>query len=1103
MMSDERPTGTTGATPLQTESALRPSFAWLWTSLNVLLLVVFGLASGRLLYEWQFPRLLWLAQPLAAVSLALLIAIVASLLLRRALDRPRLTATLAPLLLNLAYLPGPTVDLVRGRFLFFAALWLSAALFVGGWWVEEQRSRGAEGQRRIRSLFGIVLILVALAPVYLLTMSNAVGQADTFEFQVVAPQLGIAHPTGYPLYLLLGKLFTLLPVNTVAWRMNFASAVYAFITIILIYQLGRLIGQQALPRPTRNLPIPQSPNLQSPISLSALIAAVALGLSPTFWSQAIIAEVYTLHALLVALALTLMVALLRVEVGSVHQKRLSLLLAFICGLALTNHLTSVFLLPGAAVAILVVLGRQLKPQRREETKTSFVSLTLRGLLLNILQLAVAFALPLLLYAYLPLRWQAVNNEPMGLGRFVDWVVGGRFQGALQWFAWLNDSTRYEVVGRLFLQNWGWFYLLLALLGFLFLLWRQRLIALVLLLTWFGFTFYTLNYYVPDLAVFLIPAHLVIALCLAVGGGALLYFFNRRLGDWETERLNATSLPASQSPSLPISNLSVSQSLSLLIFAIPAIWLGINHWAATSHAGEDGLLTWGEGVLAMPLAANAAVLADSEKIAPLYYLQQAEGVRPDLEIMVLPDEAAYRAELDGRVAAGQTVYLARFLPGLAGTYHLRSVGPLVEAGNGPLETLPPGVTAADRRVGPLELLVYTVEPTAAVDSGATAVTLYWRKAADADPTDAPVVYLRWSGPDFAGRPIIPEGQHPVSNNYPINAWKGHEIVPDFYLLPHPRASCQPPPAACHYAIEVATAPPYTAADDLNWQAITTIPLPPPTVPLDGRPYRAQFASFLLETAAFPSQVRPGTPLAVAYYGYGDGEALAFELRPIGSGGAEEQRSGGEMVSCQLSVVNCQLGRVYVQQVETMVENGRYHLLATNGDGTTLCGWFHPSSFIVQSKIAHPSGCTLGEIEISGVPLAPGATNFDDKIALLDIDLPEETLQPGGQLSLGLTWQSLADMGEDYTVFVQVLDERDQIVGQVDSWPVQGSYPTSQWRVGEVVRDPYVVQLQGDLQPGTYRLHIGWYLLATLRRLPVSAEDGTLIDDKVVVEGLIVP
>ena len=66
----------------------------------------------------------------------------------------------------------------------------------------------------------------------------------------------------------------------------------------------------------------------------------------------------------------------------------------------------------------------------------------------------AFLLPLLLYAYLPLRWQAVVGEPMGFARFVDWVIAGRFRGALQLMAWLRDPTRYEVVGRLFLEKLG-------------------------------------------------------------------------------------------------------------------------------------------------------------------------------------------------------------------------------------------------------------------------------------------------------------------------------------------------------------------------------------------------------------------------------------------------------------------------------------------------------------------------------------------------------------------------------------------------------------------------------------------------------------------------
>jgi hypothetical protein len=96
-----------------------------------------------------------------------------------------------------------------------------------------------------------------------------------------------------------------------------------------------------------------------------------------------------------------------------------------------------------------------------------------------------------------------------------------------------------------------------------------------------------------------------------------------------------------------------------------------------------------------------------------------------------------------------------------------------------------------------------------------------------------------------------------------------------------------------------------------------------------------------------------------------------------------------------------------------------------------------------------------------------------------------------------------MAEDYTVFIQLLNAQDQIVGQVDAWPLQGTHPTSQWTPGEIVDDPYLVQLDAELPPGQYRLQIGWYLLSTLRRLPVVDEYGSALDDKKMIPDLLVP
>ncbi len=148
------------------------------------------------------------------------------------------------------------------------------------------------------------------------------------------------------------------------------------------------------------------------------------------------------------------------------------------------------------------------------------------------------------------------------------------------------------------------------------------------------------------------------------------------------------------------------------------------------------------------------------------------------------------------------------------------------------------------------------------------------------------------------------------------------------------------------------------------------------------------------------------------------------------------------------------------------------------------------------------CVVGEVTVSGVPLPEGATNFEDKIALLDVALPDMTLSPGGLLDVTLTWQALAPLAEDYTVFVQVLDANDQIVGQIDSWPVQGTFPTSQWTPGEPVVDRYQVPLAGELPDGPYRVQVGFYLLQTLRRLAVVDSAGTAVDDKLLLTGFTV-
>src|SRR5512142_2000566 len=79
----------------------------------------------------------------------------------------------------------------------------------------------------------VLVVLCFLCPfaIYLLTLAPTVYTFDSAEFATGAYVLGIIHPTGYPLYLVLAKLFTFIPVGDVAYRVNLLSALFGAVTV--------------------------------------------------------------------------------------------------------------------------------------------------------------------------------------------------------------------------------------------------------------------------------------------------------------------------------------------------------------------------------------------------------------------------------------------------------------------------------------------------------------------------------------------------------------------------------------------------------------------------------------------------------------------------------------------------------------------------------------------------------------------------------------------------------------------------------------------------------------------------------------------------------
>lgn len=117
----------------------------------------------------------------------------------------------------------------------------------------------------------------------------------------------------------------------------------------------------------------------------------------------------------------------------------------------------------------------------------------------------------------------------------------------------------------------------------------------------------------------------------------------------------------------------------------------------------------------------------------------------------------------------------------------------------------------------------------------------------------------------------------------------------------------------------------------------------------------------------------------------------------------------------------------------------------------------SGRVVQPTIEHPLNFRLG-----------------DTILLIGYTLDQQHTRPGGEVKLTLYWHTLAPMTDEYTVFTQLINREDaRKVGQRDGQPVCGKLPTTDWRPGDVIADPYYIPVDPSSPFGTYNLLIGMY------------------------------
>ncbi len=484
------------------------------------------------------------------------------------------------------------------------------------------------GSSRLVWLVGALLSLVWLG-IYISTASPTVNFIDSGELITSAYTLGIAHPPGYPLYVLMGYVASHLLGGEVAWRVNLLSAFWGAAAVgvlfLLLYEVTRYLrwipprqsaarpghnggkgkrrrAKDATPAPSANNPRPavSSPPLET---VSRLFVAVAvagaslLGASATFWSRTAQAKMYSLHyffvALLFLIALELRWAYERSEAK--QAKRWLVAVALALGISLTNHLMTNLLIPG--LLVLVLYGRDWK--MRLHTILSSWRVALPALLL-----------PLLLYLYLPLR--ASQNPLMDWGSPDTWGDFWRHVGGWQYrvylFGGVGDSL--NALWRYASSQWAWFSALIM-LGSIFsgslLAKLKPALFVATLLTILITLFFTVAYGISEIEPYIVPFYMMLMLWLVA---APVYFFVR------------------QKSEAPLHTRRLAAAIALAVVAIIVVLQYPRQNLSNDYLAEQYAMN-----VYNSLEPNSILLTNYwDFYAPTYYLQDVKKVRPDLAIV---------------------------------------------------------------------------------------------------------------------------------------------------------------------------------------------------------------------------------------------------------------------------------------------------------------------------------------------------------------------------------------------------------------------------------------------------------------------------------------
>jgi Protein O-mannosyl-transferase TMEM260-like len=603
----------------------------------------------------------------------------------------------------------------------------------------------------------LIAFVIALASflLYLRTLAPGVVDADGGEFQFAAWNFSFVHPTGYPLYLILGGLFQhLVPIGNPAFRLNVFTAITGALAVGTVYLAAHEI--------TRHRG-------------AAMVAAVSFALTRTFWFDAGAAETYDLNAFFVAL-----LVFIALRWQSKPSAKTFTAFCFAFGLALTHHRTIVLWLPAFALFFAIVV-RQLR-------RGFHVSpLRLRsGQGFTFYFCLFAFLLPLTLYLYIPLRAPASPYATLALapGRdivlyqnsaagFANYLLGRVFQSELGWDA--VSVARLALLSQFLIDQFTLVGIVLGVIGVAALLWKKEWARSLLLVVGFAATvLFAASYHIGDIFHYYIPAYLVWAVWIGAGVAGIVEIVGSR------QLAVAGRVISRQSP-------VARQMLAAFCLVLSAFLLipfqFVSNFAFADRSGETRERDQWTRILSAPILANAILISnDRDEMMPMWYMQYVEDTRRDLlglfpVITPAPQYANIARLTDSVLDAGRPVYFIKPMPGIEIKYRVASAPPLVRV-LGPAFAAPPQFAADATIADRVRVVGYDVTR----EPGVLRVVVYWQPRVKLDANYTSFVHLI----DANGNKVAQGNDHQVGGDYyPSSMWDVGETLRDEQAIALPQ------------------------------------------------------------------------------------------------------------------------------------------------------------------------------------------------------------------------------------------------------------------------------------------------------------------------------